>query len=360
MFDARTTTSLDWQSNSLRPQASQLLPFLAAPDEIAKYATGGMSSAWSGFISLFTAIMEHTRNNDAEVIDDSIDDLLGRIGRRQTSCHSFFPDLRHFVECNLVQQEECKTFIRTFVADLVLNHPYIQAEQVLPTILYGLPLTAKSSIPAAPQETALLQRLAESIRRNYKGNAHRRLLNFVINVNRVYFQERPKDKRPYLKCTPIVQSSGTGKTRMVLELGRISPLLFLCVRHRDATARNGYPLGDEPIMTFVFEDCAAFSLTRDEQAAVLLATWFTTLTSRLTVLSDSNAKSDFLLQLNKYGDERHRHERHAFLRAVVSPEPRMAAFPESGADRILLILKCRVSQDRQLDPSWRSGFASLC
>ncbi|KAJ1024198.1 hypothetical protein NDA16_003037 [Ustilago loliicola] len=186
----------------------------------------------------------------------------------------------------------------------------------MPALLRGLPLTSKIPIPAEAQEGSTHQCLANSIRRDYKGNAHRRLLNFVINVNRIYFQERPKDKRPYLKCTPIVQSSGTGKTRMVLQLGRISPLLFLCVRTRDATARNGYPLGDEPIMTFVLEDCAASSLTSDEKAAVLLAAWFTTLAAKLRLLPNSNAKSDFLVQLNNYGDETHFHKRHAFLKAV--------------------------------------------
>jgi len=344
-FEAHTTfSSLDSQINPSHPQDTQSLPPLADLNEIAEYETAH-KSAWDDLVKTWHKIVKYTRLHDTEYADLLILSLLMNIRKHRLSCLSSFPDWKHFDPGNDVQQEECHAFIRTSVANLVSKCPHVHVVRALPDVLRRLPLTSNTPIPAAPQEEGvLLVRLAEGIRRDYKGNAHRRLLNFVINVNRTYFHERPQAQRPYLKCTPIVQSSGTGKTRMVLQLGRISPLLFLCVRPTDSTVRNGYPLGDQPITSFVFEDCASSQVTSDEHAAVLLAAWFTTLASKLQPLSNAKAKSDFLFQLNNYGDESHRHHRHAFFQAVqLKARALLPPSPTPGGYKAIF--------DRHLNPS---------
>ncbi|KAJ1031370.1 hypothetical protein NDA16_000811 [Ustilago loliicola] len=81
MLDAHTTTSLDWQTNSSRPQAIQLLPFLAAPDKIAKYKSG-MKTTWTSFVKLLTWIMGAMWSNDDDLLEDNIKILVCRIGMR--------------------------------------------------------------------------------------------------------------------------------------------------------------------------------------------------------------------------------------------------------------------------------------
>ena len=319
MFDTQTTASVDWRSHPSRAQTGQSKPPFTASDDIQRYKHD-IGSPWKVLTKQLSDVVEATRDNDDTFMtNEHLETFLDKVQKYKHLCLAHFSSLKYFDGENPVQREECKKAVRKTIAGMVSSLPRLWADQVLPEVLRQLPLNVKTPKAAAdPQEESLRQRLAESIRRDYQGNAHRRLLNFAINVNRIFFDENPESKRPYLKGTPIVQSSGTGKTRMVLELGRISPLLFLCIRPIDATARNGYPLGDQPIMTFVSEECATSSLTRDEQAAVLLAAWFTTLASKLDEQPGPKQKSDFLVQLNNYGDTSQSLERDAFFQIVLS------------------------------------------
>ncbi|KAJ1042896.1 hypothetical protein NDA10_004181 [Ustilago hordei] len=56
--------------------------------------------------------------------------------------------------------------------------------------------------------------------RPYCGDAPNRFLTFVSHLNAVYAKLDPNEPKPYFRGTPIVQSSGTGKTHMVYEFTR--------------------------------------------------------------------------------------------------------------------------------------------
>ncbi|CDW98002.1 hypothetical protein, partial [Sporisorium scitamineum] len=168
-----------------------------------------------------------------------------------------------------------------------------------------------------PSEEPLRLQLAQSFRRLYKGDAHLRFLRFAITVNMALFRDKPEGDRPYYRGTTIVQSSGTGKSRMLLQLGRSVPLLFVCIRPKDTTsARNGYPLGDKSIMDLALIHLASKPGSADLKAALLFAAWFDILASRLEDLDSPHAKFEYLVQLNNFGNAEHEEQRNHFFDAV--------------------------------------------
>ncbi|KAJ1020595.1 hypothetical protein NDA16_003988 [Ustilago loliicola] len=262
-------------------------------------------------------VMQSEQGASEADLDEEIQTFMDKLGRKYSHFIKHFERLQHLDPGNSEQRQECMAAIHRFFVDPAFDHN--ADRQVLPAILRSLPLAPK--VPRAkddPEEDDLRELLAENIRRNYRGNAPFRLLNFAMKVNRIFFHQKAEEQRPYIKGTPIVQSSGTGKTRLVLELGRIAPLLFLCIRplHTN-TARNGYPLGDKPVVDFVFQDCAKSSIGYNEQAAILLAAWFDTLAFELRLLPTPEDKKRLLTRLNDYGGDDHARERDAFFNSVL-------------------------------------------
>lgn len=260
---------------------------------------------------------KHDKKSEFE-LKEAIETFLDKLNRWRSSFVEHFENLQHLNGDDKDQRDKCKAAIRFFFDDPASEH--LVDSQVLPALLRSLPLSPEMP-PATedPEEEPLRKLLARNIRRNYRGNAPSRLLDFAMKVNRIFFHERPEDQRPYIKGTPIVQSSGTGKTRMVLELGRIAPLLFLCIRpvHIE-TARNGYPLGDKPMVEFIFQECAKSAAGNNEQAAVLLAAWFDTLAFKLHLRPTPEDKVHLLTGLNDYGSVDHEREREDFFKSVVT------------------------------------------
>ena len=54
----------------------------------------------------------------------------------------------------------------------------------------------------------------------------------------------------YAKIIPVIQSSGTGKSRLLSEFGKTTLSVYYTIRESDET---GYPPGDESIRTLFFE-----------------------------------------------------------------------------------------------------------
>ncbi|KAJ1018465.1 hypothetical protein NDA18_006616 [Ustilago nuda] len=65
--------------------------------------------------------------------------------------------------------------------------------------------------------------LATGFHRPYRGDAPNCFLTFVSHLNAVYSNLDPNEPKPYFRSTPIIQSSGTGKTRMVYECQQRTP-----------------------------------------------------------------------------------------------------------------------------------------
>ncbi|SPO29578.1 uncharacterized protein UTRI_10216 [Ustilago trichophora] len=137
--------------------------------------------------------------------------------------------------------------------------------------------------------------------RRYRGDAPLRFLRFVTQLNSQPDPIDASEPRSYFRGTPIVQSSGTGKSRMVIELSSLTPLLYVCFRKRKAegNAKAGYPLPDEGVRKY-FEDAQeSHPNFCDLQVACFLSAWFTTLANTLGNLSQLPDKTNYLLRLNR-------------------------------------------------------------
>ncbi|CDR99818.1 hypothetical protein [Sporisorium scitamineum] len=152
------------------------------------------------------------------------------------------------------------------------------------------------------------------IRRPFQGDAPQRFLRFAMRVNTELFQTSNLQSLPYFKGTPLVQSSGTGKTRMLLQLGNMAPLLYICARNTPADARKGYPLPDLQLRTFLDRPT---EISMQEKLAVFLAAWFEILAQDLEKLTHAEAKFNYLGQLNQYGDTNIKQKRQTFFHRVL-------------------------------------------
>ncbi|KAJ1596786.1 hypothetical protein NDA14_007057 [Ustilago hordei] len=121
--------------------------------------------------------------------------------------------------------------------------------------------------------------------RPYCGDAPNRFLTFVSHLNAVYAKLDPNEPKPYFRGTPIVQSSGTGKTRMV---------------SAKSNAKAGYPLPDQGIRTYFANAQSKYSSRCDLQVACFLRAWFTTLAQALRPWKTDAEKYQHLCDLNRF------------------------------------------------------------
>ncbi|KAJ1030546.1 hypothetical protein NDA16_001455 [Ustilago loliicola] len=160
---------------------------------------------------------------------------------------------------------------------------------------------------------AVGKHLAEQFRRPYRGDAHLRFLRFVINVHWDFY--RNEMYRPSYQGTPIIQSSGTGKTRMILELGSIAPLFYLRPGSKDADAQSGYPLPDSHLQNFYSTSTIRPTVDSQERMVIFLAAWFTVLAKDLADL-DVEGKIKYIADLNAYGRQTIVEDRKQFFQKV--------------------------------------------
>ncbi|SPO31506.1 uncharacterized protein UTRI_06636 [Ustilago trichophora] len=185
------------------------------------------------------------------------------------------------------------------------NDAYGQ-DEALAYVLLCLP--ASNSSPDQSDDNPELERhFAQQLQRTYRGDAPARFLRFVDNVHR-HFNKSVKGGPVfdlYLKGTSIVQSSGTGKTRLVLELARRAPLLYLCVRrkarHQRSSVKNGFPLAEQNLYKFFCNATSTSTASCDLQVAAFIGAWFETLSSKLNAYTTAQDKYLFLVQLNDFG-----------------------------------------------------------
>ncbi|EIM81087.1 uncharacterized protein STEHIDRAFT_150135 [Stereum hirsutum FP-91666 SS1] len=78
-----------------------------------------------------------------------------------------------------------------------------------------------------------------------------------------------KPQRHYGRVIPIVQSSGSGKSRLVKELSKTHPLVSVCFRD-DAKPTSGWPPGDVPPQEFFALHARTKHYKGEEQAAAFL------------------------------------------------------------------------------------------
>ncbi|KIS66445.1 uncharacterized protein UMAG_05436 [Mycosarcoma maydis] len=135
----------------------------------------------------------------------------------------------------------------------------------------------------------------------YYGNTPDRFLESVTEHDRKFNELDPSKGKIYLRGTSIVQSSGTGKSRMVYECRHRTPLLYVCVRPTtaDGLAMKGYPLADRGVRAFFEEAQKTHKDLCNLQIACFLGAWFSELAQRLAKLPTQQQKHDYLMQLNR-------------------------------------------------------------
>ncbi|SAM85306.1 uncharacterized protein UBRO_07450 [Ustilago bromivora] len=108
---------------------------------------------------------------------------------------------------------------------------------------------------------------------------------------------------------------------MVLELGGLAPLLYVCVRRKElsesTSVANGYPLAEENLYEFFDNSTKNSEASYDLQVAVFLGAWFAELASRLEKCITVEDKYASLSQLNDFGGPGHR-QRQPFFREVIA------------------------------------------
>ena len=168
------------------------------------------------------------------------------------------------------------------------------------------------------RESALLRTNAHftaQFGRPYRGDASLRFLTFVTKYSN-HIRTGTDRANYYFRGTPVVQSSGTGKSRMILELKTHTPLLYVCLQNpeADGNAKTGYPLADEGVRKY-FEDAnKTHANLCDLQVACFLKAWFETLVKHLRRFESASDKVEALVQLNCL--DRPNPERIAFFKAV--------------------------------------------
>ncbi|TKY89789.1 hypothetical protein EX895_001086 [Sporisorium graminicola] len=173
------------------------------------------------------------------------------------------------------------------------------------------------SLPVSPRTAEVADsndHFASQFGRTYRGDAHRRFLDFVSQLDHDYDQLDKTDRKPYYRGTPIVQSSGTGKTRMVLECRHLTPLLYVCFRSNDAVAnaKAGFPFPDNGVVPFFTKAHQSHPGLCNLHVACFLGAWFQQLAQKLDECPTDQDKLCRLLDLNRldqsYGENKQRLE----------------------------------------------------
>jgi len=140
----------------------------------------------------------------------------------------------------------------------------------------------------------------EEFGRDYYGDAPDRFLQFITEHDQKFSTLDPSQGKIYYRGTPIVQSSGTGKSRLVYECRHRTPLLYVCVRKRtaDGLSMKGYPFPDRGVRAFFEEAQKTHNNKCNLQIACFLGAWFSELAQRLAERPTQQQKHDYLMQLN--------------------------------------------------------------
>ncbi|KAJ1572657.1 hypothetical protein NDA11_007251 [Ustilago hordei] len=205
----------------------------------------------------------------------------------------------HKMACDLYSRDKswCPGMLISMVDRLIKHHP----DQALAVVIVHL---AQSHVKRSrdPEVIGTSIHLENGFYRPYCGDAPNCFLTFVSHLNAVYAKLDPNEPKPYFRGTPIVQSSGTGKTRMVYKCQQRTPLLYVCFRNRSAESNTkaGYPLPDQGVRTYFANAQSKYSSRCDLQVACFLRAWFTTLAQALRPWKTDAEKYQHLCNLNRF------------------------------------------------------------
>ncbi|PCH39715.1 hypothetical protein WOLCODRAFT_97721 [Wolfiporia cocos MD-104 SS10] len=99
--------------------------------------------------------------------------------------------------------------------------------------------------------------VAKAWKQEYAGASHELLLNEIRTMNS---ECRPKGQEPYVYANtlPIIQSSGTGKSRTVDEMAKLIFTIPFCIRQPNDKSGLPYPPADTEVVSFLLKNDAAY------------------------------------------------------------------------------------------------------
>ncbi|TDL22889.1 hypothetical protein BD410DRAFT_839221 [Rickenella mellea] len=110
-------------------------------------------------------------------------------------------------------------------------------------ILYHADSPLVGNIP--PDKTVEITALQSAFGHSYIGNAPNTFLEHLQSLNTHF--DAPSGITPYGRILTIVQSSGTGKSRMLKELGKLTFTLPICLKN---PIGSGFPNSDDQVVNY--------------------------------------------------------------------------------------------------------------
>ncbi|SNX83464.1 uncharacterized protein MEPE_02171 [Melanopsichium pennsylvanicum] len=321
--------------NDLSPTRQQAAKASESFFQLKREARNDLTSTFSTMSSFYIAAASETAASKQKRFERLILRFLDVVEEHQHALAQIFPDLTTVNPTT----GECSSNVKDALKHLHKSEITSPDWEQIAYVLLRLPYRNEQPL-RADNLGELESHFANQLRRNYRGDAPFRFLQFVLEVNRQRTEQAlqaasrtsiPDDNtqsgfNAYLKMTSLVQSSGTGKTRLVLELGKVAPLLYTCLRRKAPDERpsvvDGYPLGDTRLYTYfsrskisrptpnsasatagdapVLDILDLSTVSYDLQVAAFVGGWFQTLATELRFLSDAQAKHKYLQKLNDF------------------------------------------------------------
>ncbi|KIS67590.1 uncharacterized protein UMAG_04689 [Mycosarcoma maydis] len=229
------------------------------------------------------------------LFDFFVNRMVQDIRDSQTELRGIIPEFK-----SMTAKSRLKTVIRNVYSNLAAKiASYSDMDEALSLVLvhvaHSLPTPMLST-----QDIEANVRFSAQFGRDYYGNAPERFPQFVTEHDQMFNELDPDKGEIYLRGTAIVQSSGTGKSRMVYECRHRTPLLYVCIRpiSADGSAMQGYPLPDRGVRAFFEEAQMTHKNLYDLQIACFLGAWFSVLAQRLAERPTQQQKHECLMQLN--------------------------------------------------------------
>ncbi|KZT20204.1 hypothetical protein NEOLEDRAFT_1182730 [Neolentinus lepideus HHB14362 ss-1] len=155
----------------------------------------------------------------------------------------------------------------------------------------------RSSVSApSPVDIAILQNEAVQLQKAFsapvQGNA---VDNFVEALKAYDKMYRPEEH--YGRSIAIVQSSGTGKSRLMKEVGTKFPAIVVCFRNSD-TPTEGWPPRDKPVQDFLLDEKQEEGIMAEAIVAVFLGALMYTMADNVSQKAPGTPISSWLDQFD--------------------------------------------------------------
>ncbi|SNX85123.1 uncharacterized protein MEPE_03832 [Melanopsichium pennsylvanicum] len=363
-----TSSRLSMAFNNLSPTRQRAAKASKSFDQLTPEAQKDLSLAFSTMSLLYIAAASETTASKQKWFNGTVFMFLGIVKEHQHALAQLFPNLTTVSPTT----GKCSSSVKDALKYLHKSEISSPLWEQIAYVLLCLPCRNKQPL-RADNLGELELHFADQLRRNYCGDAPFCFLQFVLEVNwqrtKQTFQASSRTFIPdddsqsgfdaYLKMTSLVQSSGTGKTHLVLELGKVAPLLYTCLWRKAPDKRpsvvDGYPLGDTRLYTYfscskfsrptpnyasatagdapVDDKPKPFTVSYDLQVAAFVGGWFQTLATELNFLPEAQAKHKYLQKLNNFdGADSTALTRSKFFMDVVrarkDPRPAFLARPD--------------------------------